>query len=92
MKAPQQEMSLEQMLQKSINAFDKGEGESFEKAVDDLDVTGKHKEELIALHNKASTEDTYGESLYAKLATMFPKDVVDKLYVLSLEYPMMISA
>ena len=92
MKAPKKEMSLEQILQKSINAFDNGEKESFEKAVDALDVTGKHKKELIELHNKASTEETYGESLYAKLATMFPKDMVDKLYVLSLEYPMMISA
>ena len=43
MKAPKEQMSLEQMLQKSINAFEKGEGDSFEKAVDALDVTGKHK-------------------------------------------------
>jgi hypothetical protein len=42
---------------------------------------------LVRLHNAAPEEPVYGEGLYTKMQSMFSKDEVEKLFVLSLEWP-----
>jgi hypothetical protein len=50
-------------------------------------MTEEQRQEIITLHNQAASEKIYGESLFVKLQSLFNKETVERVFVLSLEWP-----
>ena len=85
--------TLEQQLSQSLReASSISNGENFITVVENLQVPIECKNLMIKCHNEANEMPVYGQTLYWLLSYLsnnkkISRDLVDKIFILSLEWP-----